>query len=113
MIELESNPSSPGFQCLDFLQISYAEDLKETSPASLKSNKTKARTKHGKNNQRLSSKTMVHDGNKYYLFKKTQRTSWWNCSTSRFTNCTAQLKTSSKRSEPIAIGSHDHANNTE
>lgn len=110
---MDSSPSSPEFQCLDFLQISYADDAKETSPVSLKSNKTKARTKHVKNNQKLSSKTMVYDGNKYYLFRKTGRTSYWNCSTSRFTNCTAQLKTNSKRSEPIAIGSHDHANNTE
>lgn len=67
-------------------------------------------TEEGDNTAR---KVMIYQGNKFYRDKKVNRRLIWKCSTSRFTNCSAQLTTTLNGKQVILKGSHDHANNTE
>lgn len=117
--------SSHSIHCLDFLQINYAEEENDTNaqletividdtPKKRKRN-SKRNTSTAKEKQKDTPvcRTLVYNGNKFYLYKKTNRKWHWRCSTSRFTNCTAELQTNPKGNEPLEIGAHDHANNTE
>lgn len=64
----------------------------------------------------LKRKIMIYKGNKFYCDRQTDRKLIWKCSTSRFTNCTAELMTKlndRNGSQIIETGIHDHANNTE
>lgn len=64
----------------------------------------------------LKRKIMIYKGNKFYCDRKTDRKLIWKCSTSRFTNCTAELMTkliNRNDSQIIETGTHNHANNTE
>lgn len=122
--------SSHSIHCLDFLQINYADDENDTnaqqndtividdSPKKRKrnGNKRKASSKTAAKEKQKDTpvcRTLVYNGNKFFLYKKTNRKWLWRCSTSRFTNCTAELNTNPKGNEPLEVGSHDHANNTE
>lgn len=61
----------------------------------------------------LPRKIIIHKGNKFYCDSQSDRKLIWKCSTSRFTNCTAQLTTNLNCNKIIAAGTHDHADNTE
>lgn len=61
----------------------------------------------------LPRKIIIHKGNKFYCDSQSDRKLIWKCSTSRFTNCTAQLTTNLNCNKIIADGTHDHADNTE
>lgn len=61
----------------------------------------------------LPRKMLIYKGNKFYCDSKSDRKLIWKCSTSRFTNCTAQLTTKLNCSQITLEGAHDHANNTE
>lgn len=64
----------------------------------------------------LKRKIMIYKWNKYYCDRQIDSKLIWKCSTSRFTNCTAELMTELNdqiRSDIIESGTHDHANNTE
>lgn len=65
-----------------------------------------------KDGDNLPRKVMIYKGNKFYCDSKSDRKLIWKCSTSRFTNCTAQLTTKPNGTIMLA-GTHDHANNTE
>lgn len=59
----------------------------------------------------LPRKVIIHKGNKFYCDSQSDRKLIWKCSTSRFTNCTAQLTTNLNCNKIVAEGVHDHANN--
>lgn len=61
----------------------------------------------------LPRKIIIHKGNKFYCDSQSDRKLIWKCSTSRFTNCTAQLTTNLNCNKIMADGAHDHADNTE
>lgn len=61
----------------------------------------------------LPRKIIIHKGNKFYCDSQSDRKLIWKCSTSRFTNCTAQLTTNLNCNRIIEAGTHDHADNTE
>lgn len=61
----------------------------------------------------LPRKIITHKGNKFYCDSQSDRKLIWKCSTSRFTNCTAQLTTNLNSNRIIEAGTHDHADNTE
>lgn len=63
--------------------------------------------------KKLRPKTMAFQGNRYFLHKENQRNNIWKCSTSRYTKCTAQLKTDINGANIRVTGLHDHANNIE
>lgn len=66
-----------------------------------------------KDSDALPRKMLIYKGNKFYCDSKLDRKLIWKCSTSRFTNCTAQLTTKLNCSQISFVGAHDHANNTE
>lgn len=66
-----------------------------------------------KDSDTLPRKMLIYKGNKFYCDNKSERKLIWKCSTSRFTNCTAQLTTKLNCSYIAFEGAHDHANNTE
>lgn len=61
----------------------------------------------------LPRKILIHKGNKFYCDSQSDRKLTWKCSTSRFTNCTAQLTTNLNCNRITEAGTHDHADNTE
>lgn len=66
-----------------------------------------------KTGDNLPRKIIIHKGNKFYCDSQNERKLIWKCSTSRFTNCTAQLTTNLNCNKIVAAGTHDHADNTE
>lgn len=66
-----------------------------------------------KDGDSLPRKIIIHKGNKFYCDSQSDRKLIWKCSTSRFTNCTAQLTTNLLCNKIVAAGTHDHADNTE
>lgn len=90
----------------------------KTTKSGRASKSKKARTKEtanapAKEGDSLPRKIIIHKGNKFYCESQSERKLIWKCSTSRFTNCTAQLTTNLHCNKIVAAGTHDHADNTE
>lgn len=91
-----------------------AKASKPTKSSKAKKSSTKPEsTSKDKTADTLPRKVIIHKGNKFYCDSQSDRKLIWKCSTSRFTNCTAQLTTNLNCNKIVAAGEHDHADNTE
>lgn len=103
----------------DYLLDSGEFNLSDLVPEKRKQPKRAAKGKKVKEQSKeklldsLPRKVLIHKGNKFYCDSQLERKLIWKCSTSRFTNCTAQLTTNLNCGKIVADGIHDHANNTE
>lgn len=104
----------------DFLLDSCEFDLSESAPEKRKQPRRAAKVKKVPSKEKapekdgtLPRKVIIYDNNKFYCDSQRDRKLIWKCSTSRFTNCTAQLTTNLHCNKIVAAGTHDHANNTE
>ena len=115
---LDLYPASPStIDCSNY-QDDCTESSSGKSPEKRKQPKRAAKVpkikiNSEKDNDNVPRKVLIYEGNKFYYDQKIDRKLIWKCTTSRFTNCSAQLTTKLNGSQINATGSHDHANNTE
>lgn len=89
----------------------HSDSMKPNSKQAKSHRSTEPMTNQMDRDKKIRPKTMVFEGNRYYLQNDNQRGSVWNCSTSRYTNCTGRLKIDCTGKNIRASGLHDHASN--
>lgn len=126
-LNFDTLPTSPSIIDCSNYELNYEVNFVDESSNKRKQPKRTVKTRRTKTvpekeSDSLPRKILIYNDNKFYCDRKADRKLIWKCSTSRFTNCTAQLTTkyaaatatTLNDSHIIAItGTHDHANNTE